>query len=459
MHYRTDPPAPGPSSRGTGAWLTRRRLLWGGGLLIPAAALVGVLTFRKSPQRTIAAASATQEVALHTQHAAQAAGAGHLARAREAVMHALALAPEHSPALLVLACITLEEGNARKTTSVLNRLKAAAPPRKEALLLEHLLAYRQQVPRSTWLQAFTTAWAAAGHPDFEAHHLMADVVLEASDMQAVHALWRNASDMDTRLMLALVSEPITAEQAQWLLQQVPLLDDVALSLAAFNVLSQEALPATLLAQALPMLRRHLSQLTETHPGSMQLGLLSRLAGTHEEAPFDSQDLAMLGTLSALPFWRDNALVDTFLAARKVFLSAGLANAGSWASTLAGLTIAERGSLLLRKRAQATRRGLALRSRHPLGRVLYQVGARMAEESTLLERTLGLLMMQQGAEDQQDAIALAEVSGHLEEVHANHRAWRQAAVDRWPLHSLKEEVREASARDELALLRGFTGLLR
>jgi len=373
-------------------------------------------------------------------------------------MRALALAPEHPPALLVLACISLEEGNAHETTSILNRLKATAPPRKEPLLLEHLLAYRQRVPQSTWLQAFSTAWINAGRPDFEAHHLLTGVALEARDMQAVHALWRDSSDMNTRLMLALVSEPMTAEQAHWLLQQVPHLDDVALYLAAFNMLSQERLPATFLAQSLPILRRRLSQLVEAHPGSMQLRLLSQLADTHEEVPFDTQDLTRLSTLSALPSWRDNALVDTFLAARRIFLKAGLTNAGSWASTVAGLTIADRGSFLLRKRAKATRRGLALRSRHSLGRVLYQVGARIAEESTLLEQTLGLLMMQQGAEDQQDALALSEAGALLEKVHANQRAWRQAAIDRWPLHSLMEETQEATARDELAYLSGFTAAL-
>jgi hypothetical protein len=84
---------------------------------------------------------------------------------------------------------------------------------------------------------------------------------------------------------------------------------------------------------------------------------------------------------------------------------------------------------------------------------------MAEESTLLERTLGLLMMQQGAEDQQDAIALAEAGALLDEVHAAQRAWRQAAVDHWPLHSLTKEVHEAAARDELAYLHAFTGSSR
>lgn len=456
MNSRKELPRSGTSPTGAGGWLTRRRLLWGGCLFVPAAALLGTLSFRKSRQAVALVKSAAPEVALHTQRAAQAATAGHLERAREAAMQALALAPEHASALLVLACIALEEGDAREATSTLNRLKAAVPLRKEPLLLERLLAYRQQVPKSPWTQAFSAAWTEAGRPDFETHHLLAELDLEARDMQAVHELWRGSSARDTRLMLALVSQPMTSEQAHWLLQQVPALDDVALYLAAFNVLCHEALPESFLAQAMPVLRRRLSQLTEAHPGSMQLHLLSQLAGTHEEAPFENHDLAALSTISALPAWRENALVETFLAARQIFLSAGLTHAGSWASTVAALTVADRGSLLLRKRAKATRRGLALRSRHSLGRVLSQVGARMAEESTLLERTLGLLMMQQGAEDQQDAIALAEAGTLLEEVHAAQRAWRQAAADRWPLHSLTEEVQEATARDEAAYLRGFMG---
>jgi hypothetical protein len=454
--FRKDLPASGLSPQGSSGWLTRRRLLWGGCLLVPTAALLGTFTFRKSRQTVADMKRAAPAVAAHTQRAAQAAVAGHLERARDAATHALVLAPEHASALLVLACIALEEGDAREATSTLNRLKAAAPMRKEPLLLERLLAYRQQMPKATWAQAFSAAWTEAGRPDFEAHHLLAEMELEARDMQAVHELWRSTSAMDTRMMLALASRPMTSEQAHWLLQQVPALDDVALYLAVFNVLSQEALPETFLAQAMPVLRHRLSQLTETHPGSMQLRLLSQLAGTHEEAPFDNHDLTALSTISALPLWRENTLVETFLAARQAFLEAGLTNAGSWASPVAALTVADRGSLLLRKRAKATRRGLALSSRHSLGRVLSQVGARMAEESTLLERTLGLLMMQQGGEDQQDAMALAKAGALLEEVHADQRAWRQAAVDRWPLHSLIEEVQEATARDELAYLHGFTG---
>jgi hypothetical protein len=187
---------------------------------------------------------------------------------------------------------------------------------------------------------------------------------------------------------------------------------------------------------------------------MQLQLLSYLHGSSEEAPLDSADLAALSNLSELPTWREISLADTFFAVRKVLRQSGLPNAGQHAFMVASLSITDRGSYLLRKRARVTRSGLSHGARHPLGRIFSNVGARLAENSTLLERTLGLLMMQQGAEDTEDPVSMKEVGARLDEVYAAQAAWRRAAVDLWPLHSLREEMLEASARDENALLRTF-----
>jgi hypothetical protein len=187
---------------------------------------------------------------------------------------------------------------------------------------------------------------------------------------------------------------------------------------------------------------------------MHLRLLSYLHGTSEEEPLTRSDLAALDDISALPLWRETSLEDTFLSARKLLREAGLVGAGRHAFTLADLSIRDRGSYLLRKRAAVTRRGLARGARYPLGHIFSNVGARMAENSSLLERTLGLLMVQQGAEDAEDPVAMQKAAALLDELYSAQAAWRRAAVGLWPLHSLMEEMLETRARDENALLRTF-----
>ncbi|MFL5348151.1 MAG: hypothetical protein ACJ8AT_25440 [Hyalangium sp.] len=320
--------------------------------------------------------------------------------------------------------------------------------------MERLLAYRKREPLSGWSPAFLAAWMDAGRPDFEAQHLLADTPLEAHDNEVLKERWRGTSSVPARWILTLASSPIDPEQAKWLLQQLPEVGDVALFLAAFNVLIREALPDDLRAQAAVEVRRRLSQLAGMHPRSMQLQLLSYLHGSSEDAPLDIDDLTMLRTVSELPLWRETSLADTFLSARKALRESGLANAGQHAFTVASQSITDKGSYLLRKRAKATRSSLAHGARHPLGNILSNVGTRMAENSTLLERTLGLLMMQRGAEDAEDPVAMGRAAARLDEVYAAQAAWRRAAVDLWPLHSLREEMLEASARDENALQRTF-----
>ena len=318
--------------------------------------------------------------------------------ARGAITDALTLAPEHPRALLVLVCIALEEGDTREAEIALNRLRSATPTRKEPELLERLLAYRKREPSSNWIPAFLAAWGEAGRPDFEGQHLLSGMSLEADDTEALKKLWRDTEFVPERSILTLASQAIDSEQAKWLLQQLPGLEDVALFVAAFNALTQEALPEKIRAQANVEVRRRLSQLAGLHPRSMQLQLLSYLQGSSEEQPLNDADLSMLRGISELPQWRETSLAETFLAARKVLRASGLSNAGEHAFTVASLSITDRGSYLLRKRAGVTRSSLAQGARHPLGHIFSKVGARLAENSTLLERTLGLLMMQQGAED-------------------------------------------------------------
>ena len=119
-----------------------------------------------------------------------------------------------------------------------------------------------------------------------------------------------------------------------------------------------------------------------------------------------------------------------------------------------LSITDPGQRLLRKKASATRSHLFPRARERLGRVVHAVGMRLAEQPTLLEHMLGLSMMMDGAEDMQAEAEMARTDALLDEAHAAEAGWRKVAFHHWPLHSLAEEMWEASARDEMAYLRTF-----
>ena len=189
---------------------------------------------------------------------------------------------------------------------------------------------------------------------------------------------------------------------------------------------------------------------------MQLQLLLRLAGTDEDTPFATRELEDLEPLLALPLWRESSFLDIFLEARQHLRAAGMADAGWLALDVATLSVTDAGSRLLRRRAKATRSHLLSGARERLGRVVHGVGTRLAEQSTLIERLRGLLMMSRGAEDMQADAEMARADALLDEVNAAEAGWRRAAFHWWPLRSLTEEMLEASARDELAYLRTFAG---
>jgi hypothetical protein len=348
----------------------------------------------------------------------------------------------------------MEEGHASEAERVLTRLEALGAERMEPRLLKRVMVHRQHAPVPGWSRAFLDAWAELGRPDFEHAHLLADVDLDSRDSQVDDELWRGNVSATARWVLALVSSPLPVERARWMLGQIPALKDVALLVAAFSVLSREPLPGELREQVIPVVRLRLLELVGAHSLSMQLRLLLLLMGTSEDAVFSGRELDALDAASELPLWREHSFEELFQRARSLLKAVGLPGASGQAFSLATLSITDRGSALLRRRAKATRSQLLPGSRYRLGRILCNVGMRMSGEATLSERMLGLLMVKRGAEDMGALDELAKADAMLDEVRAAQAAWRRAALIHWPLHSLAEEMLEASARDEMACLRTF-----
>lgn len=431
----------------------RGALLWASPLLLSVVVLSWVLLpSPPAPPARPAACAASPAVVHHTQLAARAANTGSLSVARSEAEAALTEAPCHAPALLILACVALEEGKTREAAESLARLKALRPERPEPKLLERMLAERQRAD-SGWRQAFLVAWTEQGRPNLRDSPLLPE--MDAGEDPTV-SLWPRASSTSSRLYLALVASPPTEEQARWLMEQVPTLEDTGLFVAVEYVLHDESLSATLRREAAPVLHRQCTRLSEAHPRSMQLRLLCFLGDSNSDAVFSSEELTALEAASSLPEWKESAVLRTFLKARRQLEAAGFPNPSDGAYTVASLSVTDRGSALLQRRSEATRSGLLSGARQRLGSILFNVGARKASESSLVERMTGLQLMRDGAKDVQGDAESARVSSRVDEAYALLSAEHGAALERWPLPSLQAEVLEASARDEWAHLRDFLG---
>jgi hypothetical protein len=452
MKDRT-PPSQNLEPDFNGERAARRKLLWALGFMVSLTAITGAWSFRKAQSaREHRAMLATQHrPATPSQRAAQLLVSGNVELARKEILTALADAPNDAPALLVLACITLEENNLPEAREVIARLRAVAPERPEPTLLEKLLVSRQQDLSSGWERAFREAWKELGRPNLRQGSLLPDAdTLSPEAPNEEEAAWRQASS-PIRLTLALASLQLSEERARWLLEQVPTIEDSALLTAASELLGQNPLPAALRQEALPLLRQQLARLVERSPPSMQPRLLLLLAGTEAKSPLTPRELAALDELSLLPVWTATSSTRTFQQARDHLREAGLPTPGARAFLVTERATGAGSALLLLRRAEATRERLSEDERRWMGRMLWRIGSRLTETSSYLEHSVGLLLMDAGADDLRDYCGQGEASSRQDKLSASAVASDKAALERWPLPSLREEMEQARARDEVGWL--------
>jgi hypothetical protein len=437
--------------------MTRRKLLWYLGLAAPLVTGMGGFAFWRSmsSRQSLVAVPSTNAL-LHTRLAARAAVDGELGRARQDVAVALTEMPEHVPALLVLACISLEVGELPAARDAIARLRAVAPEQPEPRLLEKLLENRQRESPVGWGQAFLEAWMELGRPDLQGSLLLPDSMSVAFDEAEVENSWNRAPSSRARLTLALLLPHPSEERARWVLQQVPGLDDSALLVAAFDLLTDKRLPVSFRGEVTPVLRQRLAQLAEASPRAMQLRLLHLVAGSEGDAPLGPRELDALESISVLPAWKETSFTRTFLEARELLSAMGVPGSGHAAFVVAERALGHRGVLLLLRRAAATRERLSEDESRGVGRMLWRIGSRLAEQSSLLEHSVGTSLMASGATSMRHGRNQREAFAREDEVHAAVMTSLRAALDRWPLRSLTEQLLESRARSEVTWLRAFVG---
>jgi hypothetical protein len=350
----------------------------------------------------------------------------------------------------------LEENRPAEAAEAISRLHALAPGRPEPLLLERLLAQRRALLAPNWGRAFLDAWAELGRPDLRDSPLLPPALHSQVEATALVAQAWQRAPTETRLTLVLVIPSLSHEQARWLIQRIPTLDDVALLLALLDPVRQSLFPEALRSEAQEVLLQRLRHLTEGSSHAMLPRLSLLLAGTHGEVPFDAHELEELEIISTLSTWRDTSFSETFLQARGHLRDSGFPDATARALGVAEQTVGSGMALLARKRAEASWAHLSWDGRRRLGRMLWHIGQRMADASSLQEHSVGTLLMELAADHLEQGCDLPSASARDERVREDLRASLKASVERWPLPSLREELEASRARNELLWLSAFTG---
>ncbi|MFP2908722.1 hypothetical protein ACLESD_27465 [Pyxidicoccus sp. 3LFB2] len=258
-----------------------------------------------------------------------------------------------------------------------------------------------------------------------------------------------------KLMLALGSRRLDAEKALFLLAQLPKVEDPFLYVAIMDALRGDALPESSHEEARKTFRQTLERLAAAHPRAMNLQLLLLLGDTEQGSPLSAAELDALEKLSALPVWREGAtLAEQFQKARRLLKDAGVPDASAMAMSAVSRGVVDRGSWILRTRNVGTRGALPPEGVKRLGRITRDIGSRMMEHPTMMERMAGLQLIRSGAQDLGDeagrVLALAQIEGLEKAV----EQFRRTELARWPLHSLTEELLEQNTRDEPGYLLSF-----
>ncbi|MCP3137059.1 hypothetical protein [Pyxidicoccus xibeiensis] len=468
----TDPtPAPPTSpSQGQTPPPQRKKWLWGVGIL-GVSLLVGGVFFQlgRSDAHSDedghdhaahgskpAKSPANAEMLRHSDRAARAAATGDVAKARVELFEAYKLSPRYAPSLLIQACLAMEEGNDGEADNALAALKTIAPRAPELKLLEGLRE-RRRVAGTSWQQAFRETWVALGRPDFQKSKLLpggTQLPPDPQEAEALKAAWTRATSDDVKLMLALGSRRLDADMAQFLLKQVPRLEDPALYVAVMDALRGDVLPEASHEEARTVFRQKLEALAAAHPQSMQLQLLLLIGDTEQGSPLSAKEIDALEQVAALPLWREGTFAGTYQEARRLLKEAGAPDTAAMAMTVAMRSVADRGTWVLRTRVVGTRGVMPPEGVKRVGRIARDIGARMAGQPTMMERMAGLQLQRSGAQDMGDEAVRVLTLAQLEALEAAVASFRKTAMERWPLHALTEELLEASLRDEPAYLLSF-----
>ncbi|WP_375766751.1 hypothetical protein NR798_34405 [Archangium gephyra] len=361
-----------------------------------------------------------------------------------------------APALLLRACQALEDARLDEAEEAISRLRTTAPDRPEPLLLRNLLEQRRKLLAPGWGQAFLQAWNEVGRPDLRDSSLLPPAFRPKADASSLLSqVWPRAS-AEALPTLAMAMPSLSEEQARGLLRHLSSLEDTAALVALLDPRRSSLFPEVLHSEAEATLIQRLRWLSRDASRAMLPRLTLLLSGTRGEESFNAQELKTLEAISTLPSWRETSFSQTFLQARGLLRDSALPDAATRAFGVAEQTVGAGVALLLQRRAEASWSHLSAEEQRWLGRMLWHIGQRMAEATSLLEHSVGTLLMELGAEHMGQMCDLEQARRRDDMVREGLRASLAASIERWPLPSLLEDLESSRARHELTWLRAFTG---
>ncbi|HYO51228.1 hypothetical protein [Archangium sp.] len=355
-------------------------------------------------------------------------------------------------ALLLRACLSMEEGDWGRVGWYLSYPNIRDTP--EARLLLELAERRPRAP--DWRHAFFDAWTALGRPDFRKSTLLPKPLELNLVLADIKAVWEAASEAQ-RLPLAVLDLSVVEPHREWVLEQVRASQSVPLLMALREQLYGLEPQVPVHQFLLPVVEARLGELSGPSPRTLQLALVPFLADLPLTVPFERRDLEVLETLVKLPEWKQPSSEQFFLELRALFDGLLIAPAHhAWLVASSAQATSQGGWVV--QRARASKAHLSEDDQRWMGRLLWEVGARLREQRSRMELERGLLTQIFGSEltghspTRMDSIGMWVELGRWEE------ALKQAAYYRWPLASLQEESCEPRARDEHVWLQAFAGKL-
>jgi hypothetical protein len=354
----------------------------------------------------------------------------------------------NAPARLMRACLYLEHGSldAMRRDLVWPEVEHTL----EARLLLELSARRSR--SLDWRHAFFESWDALGRPDFSKSTLLPEPLEDELLLPFVHDEKLPLQGPQGLPMLTVIPEQ--EGFLEWGPGQVRASGSVPLLMALRERLLLLGAETSARQQLLPAAEERLGQLTGSAPPTLQLALRAFLVERPPEVLFQRRDLEALEPLVSLE-WKQPASEHFFREMRES-LKDVLLLPGHHAFLLAtwaqGVSLGKE----LQRRARASAAHLNEDERRWMGRLLWEVGARLREQRSRLELERGLLLQVYGSEltghspTRMESIDLWVELGRWEE------ALKRSGFKRWPLASLHEESCEPRARDEHTWLKAFAG---
>lgn len=371
-----------------------------------------------------------------------------LAQAQRLLDEALRADPSHVPARLVRACCHMQHAQWESARDAL-----AHPQLRETLeaqLLLDLTTRRPQAP--DWHHAFLASWQALGKPDFHTSPLLPEPF--AFNLVLIDALPsgdRVAPELC--LPLTILNPPLVEFHRQEVLGQVRASDSICLLVALREQLLALAETHPSRGLLFPEVESRLARLSASAPRTLQLALLSFLGDVSASTPFTHQDLEALEAFVDLPDWKQTSNDSLFQEMRALFteaLDAPGHHAWLVASSAQGLHLAQ----VLLGRAGVSRPHLIEDDRRWMGKLLWEVGARLRAQPSHRELDMGLRLQILGSELTGHSDTRTECLSAWVELGHWEKAAQQAAYERWPLATLQEESCAARAHQEHAWLRAF-----